>query len=81
MPEKSKQWSEEYASIFQDRSVVAAYIHRPIYPPETFSFLASLIPSSAAYRAVLDAGCGTGFIAGHSRGLLIISMQLIFPKL
>jgi SAM-dependent methyltransferase len=42
---------------------VASYHNRPPYPPETFSFLNSLIPSTLSERIVLDAGCGTGFIA------------------
>jgi SAM-dependent methyltransferase len=63
MADKPKQWSAEYASIFQDQSVVTAYQYRPTYPPETFSFLSSLIPATLTSRTVLDAGCGTGFIA------------------
>jgi SAM-dependent methyltransferase len=63
MPDKPKQWSAEYASVFQDPQVAAAYQHRPPYPPETFAILLGLIPAPAGQRAVLDAGCGTGFIA------------------
>ncbi len=63
MPNKPKQWSAEYASIFQDASVVAAYQYRPTYPPQLFSFLLSLIPATVSPRRVLDAGCGTGFVA------------------
>jgi trans-aconitate methyltransferase len=63
MAERPKQWSSEYASIFQDESVVAAYQFRPTYPPETFTVLASLIPPTVAQPTVLDAGCGTGAIA------------------
>jgi len=63
MPDKPKQWNAAYASIFQDHSVVAAYQYRPPYPLETFEFLSSLIPSTVVQRTVLDAGCGTGFIA------------------
>ena len=63
MPDKPKQWSAEYASIFQDASVVAAYQYRPTYPPELFTFLSRLIPTTTSPRRVLDAGCGTGFIA------------------
>jgi SAM-dependent methyltransferase len=63
MVDKPKQWSSDYASIFQDQSVVAAYQYRPTYPPETFTFLSSLIPPAVTQRTVLDAGCGTGFIA------------------
>lgn len=63
MSDKPKQWSAEYASIFQDASVVAAYQYRPPYPPETFTFLSSLIPPTVMRRTILDAGCGTGFIA------------------
>jgi trans-aconitate methyltransferase len=62
MADKPKQFGQAHASIFQDASVVAAYQYRPPYPPETFSFLLSLIPATAAERIVLDAGCGTGFI-------------------
>src|SRR5262245_10790114 len=63
MSDKPKQWSAAYASIFQDASVVAAYQYRPPYPPETFTFLARLIPPTVMRRTILDAGCGTGFIA------------------
>jgi SAM-dependent methyltransferase len=63
VPPKPKQWDREYASVFQDPSVVAAYGYRPAHPPETFAFLAGLIPPTAPSRTVLDAGCGTGFIA------------------
>jgi SAM-dependent methyltransferase len=63
MADKPKQWSAEYASVFQDQSVVAAYQFRPPYPPETFTFLSSLIAPDAVPRTVLDAGCGTGFVA------------------
>ncbi len=63
MADKPRQWSIQYASIFQDGSVVDAYQFRPNYPPETFSFLFSLIPPAVRLRTVLDAGCGTGFIA------------------
>jgi SAM-dependent methyltransferase len=63
MPLKPKQWSREYANIFQDPSVVAAYAYRPAHPPETFTFLAGLLSPTAPSQTVLDAGCGTGFIA------------------
>jgi SAM-dependent methyltransferase len=63
MDDRPKQWGAEYASIFQDESVVAAYQHRPTYPPETFTVLLRLIPPTVTRRTVLDAGCGTGFIA------------------
>lgn len=59
---KPKQWSDTYASVFQDASVVLAYEHRPPYSAETFEFLAGLLPPSMP-RFVLDAGCGTGYIA------------------
>src|SRR5262245_60349860 len=62
MGPKHKQWSAQYASIFKDASVVQAYQHRPPYPPQTLAILAGLIPSTAP-RVVLDAGCGTGFVA------------------
>jgi trans-aconitate methyltransferase len=62
MSYKPRQFARRYASIFQDPSVVSAYRHRPPYPAETFRILLSLIPLDIT-RNVLDAGCGTGFIA------------------
>jgi SAM-dependent methyltransferase len=64
MKPKPVHLGDEYASQFSDTSVVAAYRHRPPYPPETFAVLAGL--TRASPRAVLDAGCGRGDIA---RGL------------
>lgn len=49
-----KQFSYEYASIFQDASVVAAY------PAEIFEILAALIDKTVSPCRLLDAGCGTG---------------------
>jgi SAM-dependent methyltransferase len=60
MTQQPKQFSYEYASIFQDASVVAAYPHRPPYPDETFAVLAELIDQSVTPCRILDAGCGTG---------------------
>lgn len=54
-------YGEQYASAFQEASVAAAYRHRPTYPPETFTLLATLIRDEP--RRVLDVGCGTGFLA------------------
>lgn len=65
MKPKPKQFSAEYASMFQDASVVAAYQHRPPYPAETFEILSGLMNKTAPPRRVLDAGCGTGQIAGR----------------
>ncbi|MCE7987420.1 MAG: class I SAM-dependent methyltransferase [Caldilinea sp. CFX5] len=60
MLQQPKQFSYEYASIFQDASVVAAYPQRAPYPAETFEILAALIDKTAAPCRLLDAGCGTG---------------------
>lgn len=60
---RPKQFSESYSRIFQDASVVSAYQHRPMYPAETFMVLKSLIPPTVTPSIVLDAGCGTGYIA------------------
>jgi SAM-dependent methyltransferase len=54
----------EYGAQFGDPSVVAAYRHRPPYPPAVFDVLVGLIVDEP--RAVLDVGTGTGEIA---RGL------------
>ncbi len=51
----------EFASQFQDASVVAAYHHRPPYPDAVFDILAGLITDEP--KVVLDAGAGNGAIA------------------
>jgi trans-aconitate methyltransferase len=63
MPAKPPQFSMKYGGIFQDASVISAYRYRPMYPDETFRVLLRLMPPAPAARKVLDAGCGTGFIA------------------
>lgn len=61
LPPKPKHLRSEYAELFGDRSVVAAYRFRPPYPAELFKVLSSLITGTP--RSVLDAGCGTGLVA------------------
>ena len=51
----------EYASRFQDRSVVEVYHLREPYPEEVFAILENLITDEP--RTVLDIGCGPGNIA------------------
>lgn len=51
----------DVAATFEDRDVAGSYRHRPKYPPETFEILTRLIRDEP--RAVLDIGCGTGFVA------------------
>lgn len=63
MRPKPKQFATQYASMFGDASVVAAYRYRPPYPAETFAILLRLLDADVATRAVLDAGCGPGVIA------------------
>ncbi len=63
MTRQPKQFRHVYSSIFQDESVVQAYQYRPQYPAELFELLTKLIPPNCSPRAVLDAGCGTGFVA------------------
>lgn len=58
---KPKGLQIEYASQFKDPAVVAAYRCRPAYPDAIFPMLADLVVGHP--RAVLDVGCGTGFIA------------------
>lgn len=58
---KPKHLGPEFASVFQDDSVVYAYRFRPPYPLETIQFLAGLAVDFP--RRVLDVGCGTGDIA------------------
>jgi SAM-dependent methyltransferase len=59
MEPKPKGWSEPYAAVFREQSVVDAYHLRPAYPAETFDVLAELAGGSA----VLDVGCGPGDLA------------------
>jgi len=63
MSNQPKQFRFKYSSIFQDESVVRAYRYRPRYPAELFELLTKLMPPTCSPRAVLDAGCGTGFVA------------------
>ncbi len=60
MSMQPQQFNAEYASVFQDTSVVAAYSHRAPYPAETFAQLAELIDQTVSPVRLLDAGCGTG---------------------
>lgn len=57
----------QYAAVFQERDVVAAYPHRPPYPQETIDELARL----ASNGAVVDAGCGTGELARRLAKLVL----------
>ena len=58
---KPKHLGANYGAQFQDRSVVAAYAHRPPYPTEVFDILLALITEQP--RVVLDVGCGNGRLA------------------
>ena len=58
---KPRQYWEDYASRFKNRSLVEAYEFRPPYPEETYKILLSLLGESRG--RVLDVGCGTGKIA------------------
>ncbi|HET9979541.1 MAG TPA: methyltransferase domain-containing protein, partial [Ktedonobacterales bacterium] len=52
---------QQFASAFQEESVAEAYQQRPPYPDAVFDILTRLIVDQPS--RVLDAGCGTGFIA------------------
>ncbi|MEZ4730514.1 MAG: class I SAM-dependent methyltransferase [Caldilineaceae bacterium] len=71
--EQPKQFGGEYAGIFQDASVVAAYPQRTPYPAETFALLAELIDKTVFPCRILDAGCGTGQMTA---GLLSYADQI-----
>jgi SAM-dependent methyltransferase len=66
MQPKPDFYSRQYASAFQEISVADAYRHRPEYPQEAIDTLVGLVVD--APRAVLDAGCGTGFLARRLAG-------------
>lgn len=63
MEPKPRQWSGEHALQWCDPGIARAYRHRPPYPAETFDLLCALVPADLAPGAVLDVGCGTGFVA------------------
>ena len=63
MRPKPKHLGADYAAVFGDQSVVAAYHYRPTYPAELFPILGGLISDEP--RVVLDVGCGTGDVARH----------------
>lgn len=54
-------YAPQYASAFQEITVADAYRYRPEYPPQAIDILTELVTDSP--RVVLDAGCGTGFLA------------------
>ena len=58
---KPKGLRVDYASQFKDASVASAYRFRPPYPSAVFPLLSDLVIGDP--RRVLDAGCGTGFVA------------------
>ena len=58
---RPRQYGEDYASRFKNRSLAEAYELRPPYPEETHKILLSLLGESRG--RVLDVGCGTGKIA------------------
>lgn len=62
---RPRQYWNDYASRFKNRSLVETYELRPPYPDETYRILLSLLGESRG--RVLDVGCGTGKIA---RGLV-----------
>jgi trans-aconitate methyltransferase len=61
MQPKPDYLGQRYASAFQEASVAEAYQARPPYPEAVFDILAGLMVDQLG--TVLDAGCGTGFLA------------------
>lgn len=59
---RPRQYWDDYASRFKNRSLAETYEFRPPYPEETYRILLSLLEESRG--SVLDVGCGTGKIAG-----------------
>src|SRR5260370_19230911 len=61
MISRPESLGEQFSARFQDQSVVDRYHLRPLYPPETFTFLNELLVDEP--RTVLDVGCGPGNVA------------------
>ena len=58
---RPRQYWDEHASRFKNRSLAEAYELRPPYPDETYRILLNLLGESRG--RILDVGCGTGKIA------------------
>ena len=58
---RPRQYWDDYASRFKNRSLAEIYEFRPPYPDETYKILLSLLGESRG--RVLDVGCGPGKIA------------------
>ena len=58
---RPRQYWDDYASRFKNRSLAETYELRPPYPDETYEVLLSLLGDKR--RRVLDVGCGPGKIA------------------
>ena len=58
---RPRQYWDDYASRFKNRSLAEVYELRPPYPDETYKILLSLLEESPG--RVLDVGCGPGKIA------------------
>ena len=58
---RPRQYWDDYASRFKNRSLAETYELRPPYPEETYRILLNLLGESRG--KVLDAGCGPGKIA------------------
>ena len=58
---RPRQYWDDYASRFKNRSLAEVYELRPPYPDETYKILLSLLGELP--RRILDVGCGPGKIA------------------
>ncbi|MDE0684966.1 MAG: methyltransferase domain-containing protein, partial [Candidatus Poribacteria bacterium] len=58
---RPRQYWDDYASRFKNRSLAETYELRPPYPDETYEILLNLLGEPR--RRVLDVGCGPGKIA------------------
>ena len=58
---RPRQYWDDYASRFKNRSLAEIYELRPPYPDETYNILLNLLGESRG--SVLDVGCGPGKIA------------------
>ncbi len=68
---RPRQFAREYAGIFRDRSVVAAYRFRPAYPRAVFEVLRGLVDADAPLAVALRRAFPDGIVVQRDRCRII----------